>query len=105
MTIVTCCLAVTTSVVGQGQTITVNQPLFTTTLFRNLPDMNWIAVTTFHNQAISTPVFFLLQLYGRYWSAARNICSIEALVNLIKMSRTRIKIGFTVDNSPRLTSR
>lgn len=50
--------------------ITVNQQLF-----RDLAEMNWFTATNFHDQAIST--FFLLQLYSKYWSAARNIVTMR----------------------------
>lgn len=47
----------------------------------------------FCNQVLSTPVFFLLQLFGKYWSAAKNIRDNEALVNLAKISCTQIIVG------------
>lgn len=34
--------------------VAVNQLLFTTTLFRNIPEINWFAATNFCNQALST---------------------------------------------------
>lgn len=51
---------------------TTNQLLFATTFSCDLPKMNWINGINFHDKALSTPFFFLLQLYGKYWSMARN---------------------------------
>lgn len=46
----------------------------------------------FCNQALSRPEF-LLQPYYKDFSAARNICKIKLLVNLAKISCTRIEVG------------
>lgn len=62
---------------------TVNQLLFATAIFRQLPEMNWFAATNFRNQTLSTPKL-LLQLPGKYWSVARIIRDNEALANIDK---------------------
>lgn len=67
--------------------------LFTTTLFQDLPEINCFGVINFRDQALSTPVF-LLQLYGKYWLAARNSHDNEAFTNPVQISRTRIKVAF-----------
>lgn len=67
--------------------------LFTTTLFQDLPEINCFGVINFRDQALSTPVF-LLQLYGKYWLAARNNHDKEAFTNPVQISRTRIKVAF-----------
>lgn len=67
--------------------------LFTTTLFQDLPEINCFGVINFRDQALSTPVF-LLQLYGKYWLAARNNHDNEAFTNPVQISRTRIKVAF-----------
>lgn len=59
--------------------------------------MNWFAVTYFCDQALSTH-FFLLQVYGIYWSVARNIRDNEALPNLAKISQMWIKDGLQYYN-------
>lgn len=73
--------------------IYVNQLLFETTLFRDLPEI-W---TGFRQLIFATKpnphLFFLIQLYGKYWSMARNICDNEALANFTKISRMQIKVG------------
>lgn len=66
----------------------VNHLLFATTIFRDLPEMKWFAVTNFCDQALYTHCFFLLQLHGKCWFAVRNIHDNEALANLLKISRT-----------------
>lgn len=38
---------------------TVNQRLFATTFFRDLPRVNWFGATNFCDQILSTPVFFI----------------------------------------------
>lgn len=44
---------------------TVNQLSFSTTMFHELPELNWFVLTNFCDQALSTsPGFFLLQLYA-----------------------------------------
>lgn len=68
---------------------------FTTTLFQDLPEIsrfNCFGVINF--QALSTPVFIFLQLYGKCWYAARNIYDNEAFTNPVQISRTRIKVAF-----------
>lgn len=76
--------------------MTVNQLSFATTLFGNLPEINWFAATNFWDQALATPVFLLQRpVYGKYWSAARNICDNEALANLAKILAHE-KCWFTV---------
>lgn len=70
----------------------VNQPLFATTIFSNLTNMNWFAATNFCDQALSTSIS-LLQLYNKYWSAAGNIRNNEALVDLTQISRAWINVG------------
>lgn len=67
---------------------TVNQLLFATTLFRDLSEMNWFAVTNFRDQALSTPVFhynFMVNTGPR-----REIFA--------KMSRTLIKVSLQYTN-------
>lgn len=73
---------------------TVNQILAQILFFCNLPvfEMNWFTVTNFYDWALAIPVF-VLQLYGKYWFVARNICDNEAIANLQKISHMRIKIG------------
>lgn len=65
---------------------------FTTTLFQDLPEINCFGVINF--QALSTPVFIFLQLYGKCWYAARNIYDNEAFTNPVQISPTRIKVAF-----------
>lgn len=66
-------------------TQTVNQLLFAMTVFRNLPEINWLPVTNFYDQdedylEKNVPKTF------KYWSSARNICDDEALIaNLWKI--------------------
>lgn len=67
--------------------------LFTTTLFQDLPEINCVGVINFRDEALSTAVF-LLQLYGKYWLAARNNHDNEAFTNPVQISRTRIKVAF-----------
>lgn len=60
----------------------VNQLLFSTPLFSDLPELNWFTATNFRDQANC----FLLELYGKYWFEARNIRDTEAPANLAKIS-------------------
>lgn len=75
---------------------TVNQILAQILFFCNLPvfEMNWFTVTNFYDWALAIPVF-VLQLYGKYWFVARNICDNGALENIAKISRTWIELVYT----------
>lgn len=66
------------------------KPLFATTLFRDLSEMNWFAPTNFRNQELYTSGFFfttICQKYLRLW----------ALVRHAKIFRTRIKVVLQYD--------
>lgn len=66
---------------------TVNQLLLATTLFYDLSELNWFAVTNFRDQRfIHTCISITL-------SAAINIRDNEVPANLAKIYRMRIKIG------------
>lgn len=56
--------------------------------------MRWMSARqqTFATKPYPHLFFFFLQLYEKYWSAARNIYENEALANLTKISHTRIYV-------------
>lgn len=71
---------------------TVNQLLFVTILFRDLPEINWFTTTYFCIQDVDY-LEIKIQETSEDWFAAINIHDDEALVNLVEISRKRIKVG------------
>lgn len=50
-----------------------------TTLFRQLPEMNWFAATHFRDKALSTQVLLIKQMTIKDWLTARNISNDESI--------------------------
>lgn len=73
-------------------TCTVNQLLFATTLFHDLPEINRILTTNFCDKNEDCPKNTIPKTFED-WFAARNIRGDVALANLAKISRTKIKAG------------
>lgn len=75
--------------------ITVNQLLFATTLFRDLIEINWFTMTYFCDQALFT-LEMSLHLNSKDWFAARIICDNETLANLTNTSCMQEKLVYSI---------
>lgn len=64
----------------------VNRLLFATTLFFDSLKINWLATTSFRNQDV-----YYLEIFEN-WFGAKNICDVDALANLMKISRKWLKV-------------
>lgn len=73
--------------------LTVNQLLFAATLFCNLPKKNWFTAINLSEENITKDIGGLVR-GEKYSRRERNIHDIEAVVNLAKIFRMRIKVGF-----------
>lgn len=68
---------------------TVNQLSFSTTMFHELPEINWFALTNFCDQALSpSPVFFITTI----WQILIQIKNVHDNEALTKISHMRIKV-------------
>lgn len=68
---------------------TINQLLFATSLFCDLSEIKWFAATNFRNQDVDYLETYIPDA-GDDWFVARNICDDKVLMNLAKISSTRI---------------
>lgn len=73
--------------------LTVNQLLFAATLFCNLLKKNWFTAINLSEENITKDIGGLVR-GEKYSRRERNIHDIEAVVNLAKIFRMRIKVGF-----------
>lgn len=69
----------------------VNQLLFAINLFHKLLYINWFALTSICNQALSSTPVMLGHPLSKDWILPKDIHDEKSLANLVKMSITRIK--------------
>lgn len=69
------------------------QQLFPTTLFCDLPEMNWFAATNFHDQALSTHWFFYYNYMANTGPRGEMFVTMRLLQTLRKFYHTRKKVG------------
>lgn len=70
---------------------TVNKLLFRTTLFQDLPEMNWFWVTYYCVQLVLTTTLFITYIW-QILVQSKKFCDNEALANLFKISCKWIKV-------------
>lgn len=66
--------------------------MYLITVNQLLPEINWFAVTNFHEQDVDSVKIYIPGLFDS-WFVARNIHVGKALVNLTKFFHAQIKVG------------